>query len=121
MIRHLYEMFFMPGSNEKMSCGYRMLNHNVMACRSQNDYGVHTCTSLCRNIFKIFYKLNVCSYFELGMFESDSILEKIDSFVRRIGILNRFFAIRFFLEPILNGQNRKRNGPAKAFPIFLET
>ena len=27
----------------------------------------------------------------VGMFDSDSILEKIDSFGRRIGILNRFF------------------------------
>ena len=50
--------------------------------------------------------------FFLEMFDSDSILEKIDSFGRRIGILNRFFAIRFLLEPILNGQNRNRNGPA---------
>ena len=65
----------------------------------------------------------------VGMFDSDSILEKIDSFGRRIGILNRFFAIRFSLEPILNGQNRNRNGPTiKRFRIlklmtffFLET
>ena len=55
----------------------------------------------------------------LGMFDSDSILEKIDSFDRRIGILNRSFAIPFLLEPILNGQNRKRNRPAiKRFRIL---
>ena len=40
------------------------------------------------------------------------ILEKIDSFGRRIGILNRFFAIQFSLEPILYRQNRNRNGRA---------
>ena len=53
------------------------------------------------------------------MLDSDSI-KKIDSFDRRIGILNQFFAIRFLLEPILNGQNRNRNGPTiKRFRIFF--
>ena len=48
----------------------------------------------------------------VGMSDSDSILEKIDSFGRRIGILNRFFAIRFSLEPILHRQNRNQNRQA---------
>ena len=54
----------------------------------------------------------------LGMFDSDSILEKIDSFGRRIGILNRFFGIRFLLESILNGDNRNHNGSAMRFRIL---
>ena len=40
-------------------------------------------------------------YLQLGMFDSDSILKKIDSLSSRIGILNRFCAIRFSLKPIL--------------------
>ena len=62
-------------------------------------------------------ELEVWKY-EIGMFDSDSILEKIDSFGRRIGILNRFFGIRFLLKSILNGQNRNRNGSAMRFQIL---
>ena len=51
-------------------------------------------------------KLHYPIYFTVGMFDSDSILQKIDFFGRRIGIFNRFFAIRFLLEPI----NRNCNG-----------
>ena len=40
------------------------------------------------------------------MFDSDSILEKNDSFGARIGFLNRSFAIRFSSDSILYPENR---------------
>ena len=46
-------------------------------------------------------KADLADVFLVGIFDSNSILEKIDSFGQRIDILNRFFAIRFSLEPIL--------------------
>ena len=53
------------------------------------------------------------------MFDSDSIFEKIDSFGARIGILYRFIAIRFSLEPILYRQNQNRNRQAiKQFRVL---
>ena len=60
--------------------------------------------------------------FNLEMFDSDTILEQIDSFGPRIGILYRFLAIRFSIEAILYRQNRNRNGQAiKQFGVLKLT
>ena len=56
---------------------------------------------------------------KVGMFDSDSILEKIVSFGLRIGFFNRIFAIRFSWESILYPKNQNRKGPPiKRFPIL---